>query len=397
MPFRLTCCLFISLFTVSTVVGQEIGGGNIRKWRAPTGDHDAIRLTSRPSDVGVGATEDATKAASIPAGAANFLSGDQGQILRQYDISSYTLRAQTKKRPQQAIVDWILRDTGYETWHAGTLALLNATSRTLHVYHTPDVQRQVAEIVQRFVNPRDENLNYSFRIATIGHPDWRSRAQKLLQPVPLQSQGAEAWLLAKEDAAMLLADLAKRSDFRNHGSPRMIVNNGRTAAIALGRKRQFTRSMMAPGGDPTGRQPNTAEVDEGISLELSPLLSVDGNYVDALIKCKLTQVEKTVAVKLESPRSTSLARHWYSIEVPQLVSREMHERFRWPRDKVLLISLGVGPRPIVENKSPLNLGLSTTPPRGDTLIFVDSTGKTLRTDVTNGAIVPQQESFRGRY
>ncbi|MFP6659755.1 MAG: hypothetical protein VB853_16335, partial [Pirellulales bacterium] len=69
----------------------------------------------------------------------------------------------------------------------------------------------------------------------------------------------------------------------------------------------------------------------------------------------------------------------------------------WPREKVLLISLGVGPRPIVENKNPLKLGLSSAPPRGDTLIFVDSTGRTLPTHTTTGAIAPRNESFRGRY
>ena len=392
MPSRCTCWLVV-LSLAASASGEEIGGRESHKWRSPTGNRDLIRLTSGP---GVAAVADGSAAADTPAALTKFLSGNQGQVLRQYDISPYTLRS-SDNRPQRAIIDWILRDTGYETWHSETVAMLNADSRTLRAYHTPEVQHQVAEIVQRFVNPLNEQTTYSFRLVSIGHPDWRSRAQKLMQPVPLQSQGAEAWLLAKEDAATLLADLAKRLDFRIHGSPRMIVNNGRTSAITLGRKRSFVRSLLSPGGDPSGRQPNNGQLDEGISLELSPLASLDGNYVDALLKCKVTQLEKTIPLKLEAPGSTPLSRQWYSIEVPQLVARQLHERFRWPREKVLLISLGVGPRPIVENKNPLKLGLSSAPPRGDTLIFVDSTGRTLPTHTTTGAIAPRNESFRGRY
>ena len=37
------------------------------------------------------------------------LPNDQGQVWRDYDISSYTARVTTTKRPEQAIVDWILR------------------------------------------------------------------------------------------------------------------------------------------------------------------------------------------------------------------------------------------------------------------------------------------------
>jgi hypothetical protein len=44
-----------------------------------------------------------------------------GQVWREYDISPYTLRVTTTNRPEQAIVDWILRETGYEAWHSEPL------------------------------------------------------------------------------------------------------------------------------------------------------------------------------------------------------------------------------------------------------------------------------------
>ena len=44
-----------------------------------------------------------------------------------YDITPYTLRVTGTNQPEQAIVDWILRETGYETWHSEPLGLLCAT------------------------------------------------------------------------------------------------------------------------------------------------------------------------------------------------------------------------------------------------------------------------------
>ena len=79
------------------------------------------------------------------------LPNEHGQVWREYDISPYTARVTTTKRPEQAIVDWILRETGYEAWHCEPLGILSATPRTLRVYHTPQMQAVVADVVDRFV------------------------------------------------------------------------------------------------------------------------------------------------------------------------------------------------------------------------------------------------------
>ena len=54
------------------------------------------------------------------------LPNDAGQVLRTYDIRPYTRRVTSTNRPEQAIVDWILRETGYEGWHSEPVALLCA-------------------------------------------------------------------------------------------------------------------------------------------------------------------------------------------------------------------------------------------------------------------------------
>ena len=57
------------------------------------------------------------------------LPNDQGQVWREYDIRPYTNRVANTARPEQAIVDWILRETGYEAWHSDPVGLLERQPR----------------------------------------------------------------------------------------------------------------------------------------------------------------------------------------------------------------------------------------------------------------------------
>ena len=103
------------------------------------------------------------------------LPNDHGQVWREYDVSPYTLRVSTTNRPEQAIVDWILRETGYEAWHGDPLGILSASGNTLRVYHTPDIQSIVADIVDRFVNSQAQAAAFGLRIVTVRNPNWRAR------------------------------------------------------------------------------------------------------------------------------------------------------------------------------------------------------------------------------
>ena len=136
-------------------------------------------------------------------------------------------------RPEQAIVDFVLRETGYEAWHGEPLAVLSASKRTLRVYHTPQMQAIVADIVDRFVSSDGEGRMFSLRVISLDQPNWRTRVHHVLRPVATHTAGVQAWLLQREDAAMLLADLGRRSDYREHSSPHLLVNNGQSAGIAV--------------------------------------------------------------------------------------------------------------------------------------------------------------------
>jgi len=327
------------------------------------------------------------------------LPNDAGQVLRIYNIRPYTSRVTSTNRPEQAIVDWILRETGYEAWHSETVACLNAGADTLTVYHTPEVHSVVADVVDRFVDSEAESHAFGLRVITVGSPNWRAKAQQVLHPVPVQTQGIQAWLMHKEDAAVLLDNLRKRIDFREHSSPHLLVNNGQSTTVSATRSRVYTRDMQHRPELWPAFQPDVGQFDEGFSLELSPLLSLDGRLIDAVIKCNIDQLEKLVPVMLEVP-SPAAPRQRARIDVPQMTHSGLHERFRWPADQVLLVGLGVVATPVPDKPAGVLGSLSALggPPRADLLVFVEGRGKL----GGEAAPVPQTtardaKKYHGRY
>lgn len=305
------------------------------------------------------------------------LPSGHGQIWRHYDISRYTLKVTSTKRPEQAIIDWILQETGYEAWHGEPLGVLSANARTLRVYHTPEIQAVVADLVDRFVSSEAESTAFSLRVATVGHPNWRAKARRLLRPVSVQTPGVSAWLLAKEDAAMLLSDLGRRSDFRQHSSPYLIINNGQSTVISSTRTRNYIRDLIPQPNAWPSFQVEMGQIDEGFTLEFGPLLSADRRMIDAVIKCNIDQVEKMVPVVIDIP-TTVAPRQRTKIEVPQITHFRFHERFRWPVDQVLLVGMGMVALPVPIDSKPWIPGLpmGAAPTRADLLIFVEVKAKT---------------------
>ena len=324
------------------------------------------------------------------------LPNEHGQLWREYDISPYTLQVASTNRPEQALVDWILQETGYEAWHGETLAILSANRRSLYVYHTPEIQQTVADIVDRFVSNDADSSDFLLRVVTIGSPNWRARAQHLLQPVQVQTPGVQAWLLEREAAVSLLAELRRRTDFREHSSPQQMVGNGQSSTILWpSRSQYYVRDVRLTGNSWPGYQPESAIVDEGFSLEFSPLLSTDRVSIDAIVKCQIDQLEKMVPVMLDVPTAVA-PRQRTKIEIPQLAHFQLHERFRWPRDQVLLIGMSMVPLPVSSETKPLVAGLPSpgvapSDNRGDLLVLIEAKqASTATTSATKTAARPYQ-------
>ncbi|MCE9607756.1 MAG: hypothetical protein K8U03_22945 [Planctomycetia bacterium] len=308
------------------------------------------------------------------------LPNKEGQIWREYDISPYTARVTSTNRPEQALVDWVLRETGYEAWHSNVVSILSADARVLRVYHTPDVQAVVADVVERFLNSQGESQVVNVRVVSVSGPNWRTRAQAALQPVPVQTQGISAWLIARENASLLVTELRKRSDFREHSAPQLFISSGQSSVVSLTRPRPYTADIvMRPDAWP-GYEAKASQFDEGFSIEISPLSSLDGRSIDAVVKVNIDQLERLQTLPVEVPSAVA-PRQRTEIAVPQVSQFRLHDRFRWPADQVLVVSLGVVPIPSATEASAaggfrMPAMLSGGPDRGEMLLFIDSRSPT---------------------
>jgi hypothetical protein len=302
------------------------------------------------------------------------LPNEHGQVWREYDIRPYTSRVDAGERPEQAIIDWILRETGTQTWFSEPLAVLSASRDKLYAYHTPQVQAIVSQLVDRFVaGPNDAHV-FALRLITVGSPDWRAKAHPVLRPVTIQTPSAQAWIVSKEDAAVLLAELRRRTDFVEHNAPDISLHSGQLHTIARTRPIAYIRSVHRGNSSGLGYDLEMGQAEEGFSLEFSPLLAPDSQTVDAVLKLRVIQVEKLSTVWISVPTVLD-ARQRTQIQVPQTSSCELHERFRWPTSHVLLISCGLVPAPAPSRPATsISTVLSPGPTRADTLLLVELKG-----------------------
>lgn len=298
------------------------------------------------------------------------LPNDHGQIWREYDLTPYTLRAAGVARPEQALIDWILRDTGTEVWFSEPLGLLSANSTTLRVYHTPQMQARVRAIVERFVGQSAIQQTLAVRLMTVSNPNWRAEAVALLRPVEVKSPGVEGWVLSRDSAALLLAQLRRRADFREHTAPQIEVVHGQTHTLARTQPRHYPRSVQLKAEFPF-YDLIPGQIDEGYRLQISPLLSLDGQTMEVAIACQVDQIERLVPLAIDLPVGNPPPR--VTLQVPQLVSWRLSERFRWPAQEVLLLSCGVVASPTQAPGGMLALlaPLGMNSGRADALLMVE--------------------------
>ena len=337
---------------------------------APNPTPRALRQTQPPTADTSGASGRITAGGSLPR--------DAGQEHRVYDLRPYTGYLTRMDHPEQAVVDWILRETGSDVWFTQPFGFLNADRDSLSVYHTREMHEVVAGVVERFVAGEKDPQNLHLRVMTVGNPDWRARAHPFMQHVNVESPGIQAWLMSKENAAIVLSLLRARNDARQVQELSLAMHNGQTERLTSTRGKNYVRNVRPASVAWPPYEPETGEIQEGYRLSLSSLLSTDGRALDCVIKADIDQVDKFNHVNLELPLASGET-HRTRIDVPQVVSWRLHERFRWPSDQVLLLSCGVVASPEREARGlgRMNLSMITgsTPGRADALLFVEHRGR----------------------
>lgn len=323
-----------------------------------------------------------------------------GQIWRTYDLSPYVDSIRNVAKPEQAVLDWVLRDTGTDVWFSQPFGLLSMEAKSLHVYHTPAMHETVKQVVDRLNRSRGESYQVHVRLMTVGSPNWRSRAFGTLQPVAVQTPGVEAWLVTKENAALLVAELQRRLDVTEFDASTLSIVNGQTFAAERRRPTTYVKTVTPAPDMPAGYATVQGSIDQGYQLQVTPLISEGDRIVDAVIRLRVDQVEKLLDVPLDVPSPSGKTQR-VDVQVPQVSSTQLHERFRWPADAVLLISGGMGAAPGAEaGKNVLGLPggiLEPTPARADGLMFVEIQGRASQANVATPRTAETWSVSGGRY
>jgi hypothetical protein len=261
-------------------------------------------------------------------------------VWREYSLARYTNRLPDMAHPEAAVVDWILRQTGAETWHGEETAVLSATRGRLRVFHHSEIQEQVAQIVERFVNPVQSQATITVQIASTTDLNWRRGLVHLLKPAAFGNEGQQVWLLAPEDASLLRHRIQTDRAFAPV-SQQVTANNGQEAGIDSSRAVSYVSGLELSGGTYSAYQPVIGRLQDGVRVSFVPLWTSDGSAVDVFVRLTTRVVQRLHHAQGASPLSSGTQETF--MQIPEVVAAHFEQTMRWPASQVLLISAGVQP------------------------------------------------------
>jgi len=303
------------------------------------------------------------------------LPAEPGQQWRTYDISHYTSLAHNQSNPQNAIVEWIFRRTTPAEWHGDKIAVLSASRTQLRAYNSANVLKKVDEVVERFIDAEYDVLTVRVRFVAAVDTRWRYAVYSRLTPVVSGPQGQQVWTLKSEDAAFALAQMQIYQGFRLLTNQQVDLVNGQTLLIKTSEPRSFTGGLQRESAAGLGYQPRTDQLEEGITLKLSPLLNFVGDVLDAAIELTVNTVKNLHRTRIIAPREIGSSE--LTLDVPEVTESRLNQTIKgWPLKQTLLISAGIQPG-ILQSKSGLfNLRIPGTVPTGtELLVFIDAETK----------------------
>jgi hypothetical protein len=297
-----------------------------------------------------------------------------GQAWRSFDISRYTglPHSQSNSRPETALVDWIFRRTGAGPWHGEKLAVLSASRTQVRAYHTPKVLDQVAAMVERFTDAEADILSVRVRFVAAADPRWRYAVYSRLNPLGSGPHGQQIWSVKIEDAAFVMAQMGITQGFKPLYDQRVEMVNGQTLRVEQSVRQNYVAGLQRASAVGLGFQPGTQPLVEGIELRLSPLLTYEGDALDAAIDLKATTIRRLHATRVIAPREIGPAE--MALDVPEVAETRLNQTvLNWPLDQTLLIAAGIHPGILQSKTGFLNLRLpGTVPTTTELLVFLDA-------------------------
>lgn len=345
----------VSSLLLGGLVPSRLFGQSARPRRVARRDDEPEAAADGPDDDG--------------APAADFR-GQPGHDWSEFDISRYTELAHAENSPQTAIIEWVMRRTGQDVWHGDKVAVLCASRTRLLAYHNAKVREQVAEMVQRFTRATADQMRLRVRLVVAADPSWRRYVvYSQLNPIKSGPQGQQVWTARVQDAAFILAQMQINQSFRVLYDKTVPLVNGQTHTVKSYVTRDYVAGIQRAGGAGVGFQGGTGQLEEEVVLRLSPLLTYEGDALEAAVDLQTNTVRALHRTRVLAPREVGPAE--MTIDVPEVSETRLHKAFGgWPLNQTLLISAGVQPG-ILQAKSGLWNSLRLPPGNTELLAFVD--------------------------
>ncbi len=287
------------------------------------------------------------------------------QVWRDYNLAPYTMRLTSAERPERAVVDWIMHETGQETWHGEDPAVLCTSRGRLRAFHRPEVQDQVAEIVDRFVRPIQSTVSVDVDIVVTTDLNWRNGLSHLLKPVAIGEDGQHIWFIAREDASLVRERLRAVRGATFLVERHVAASNGAPTFVETDRPVNYISSLELASGSYIGYQPVVSKLHEGLRFAFTPLWAGDGTHVDLNLKLTTRAVRKLHHAQSVAPLSTG--NQTTTVQVPEVSATLLERTVRWPVNQSMLISAGLQPAGLSASRG----GLRLTTPVQEMLILAE--------------------------
>ena len=319
----------------------------------------------RAADPEGGASTSAADPDDVPS---NFLA-DAGQQWKTFDIGRYTALDHSQGAPQNAIVEWIFRRTGTLPWHGDKIAVLSAGRTQIRAYNNAKVIEQTAEVVERFTNATSDFLSVRVRFVAAVDTRWRYAIYSKLTPVGSGPQGQQIWTLKADDLAAVVAQMQIYQGFRILTDQKVDMVNGQTLSIKTSEPRGYSGGMARESAGGQGYQPKAEQLEEGITLRLSPLLTFDGDSLDAAIDLTANTVRGLQRTKVIAPREIGPSE--LTIDVPEVGETRLNQTVKaWPLNQTLVISAGIHPGHLQSKTGFMGMRIPGTMPTGTELLVI---------------------------
>lgn len=339
-----------------------------RPRRAVVPADDEIRIDAEP--LGDPDRTPAVDGLDVPP--ANFKT-ESGHSWRSFDIARYTSRAASPEnpRPQNALVEWIFRRTGSAIWHGEKIAVLSAGKAQIRAYHNARVLDVVQQYVERFTRATADVLSVRVRYVAAQDTRWRYAVNSRLKRVGSGPQGQQLWTITPDEANLIRSQMQLYQGFKLLADKTVRMMNGQTMTMETADVLDYVAGTQSEGAAGAGQQPRTDKIKEGVTLRFSPLLTYDGDALDAAIDLRSTTIRRLIRTKVMAQREVGPAD--VTIDVPEASETRLNQTIdNWQLGQTLLISAGIAPGILQEKAGFLNLRVpGTVPTDTELLVFLD--------------------------